>query len=218
VSRLRRNRRSREEFNGVRLKFTGMSGGAPDYPVSQRSTAPTVGHTIFARRVDTPTVGRGHRTVRCAPDSVRCAPDSVRCANCRESATVGCTRKGRRSRTGQLQRRSGGTPDCPVRHPIEGKISLPRMSPTAPSCLGAIKGTPRRMEESPKHTLSILSLPHSVSAHLIDPVSDLSSVLVVNSLCFILSSSLGLCACVLMLICVCCFPSLTFVLLCDHQL
>jgi hypothetical protein len=52
------------------------------------------------------------------------------------------------------------------------------------------------MEESPKHSLSILSLPHSVSAHLIDRVSDLSSVLVVNSLCFILSSSLGLCACV----------------------
>jgi hypothetical protein len=41
--------------------------------------------------------------------------------------------------------------------------------------------------------LSILRLPHSVSAHLIDRVSDLSSVLVVNSLCFILSSSLGLC-------------------------
>jgi hypothetical protein len=31
------------------------------------------------------------------------APDSVRCANCRKSATVGCARKGRRSRTGQLQ-------------------------------------------------------------------------------------------------------------------
>jgi hypothetical protein len=68
-----------------------------------------------------------------------------------------------------------------VRHPIEGKICLPRMPPTAPSCLGGIeKGTPRRMEEKPKHTLSILSLPHSVSAHLIDHVSDLSSVLVVN--------------------------------------
>jgi hypothetical protein len=52
------------------------------------------------------------------------------------------------------------------------------------------------MEESPKYSLSILSLTHSVSAHLIDCVSDLSSVLVVNSLCFILSSSLGLCACV----------------------
>jgi hypothetical protein len=45
--------------------------------------------------------------------------------------------------------------DCPVRHPTEGKISLPRLSPMAPNCLGAIKGTPRRMEESPKHTLSI---------------------------------------------------------------
>jgi hypothetical protein len=83
----------------------------------------------------------------------------------------------------------------------------------APSCLGAIKGTPRRIKESPKHTLSILSLPHSISTHLIDCVSDLSSVLAVNSLRFILSSSLGLCACVLLRICVCCFPPL---LLCFH--
>jgi hypothetical protein len=50
--------------------------------------------------------------------------------------------------------------------------------------------------ESPKHSLSILRLPHSISVHLINCVSDLSSVLVVNSSCFILSSSLGLCACV----------------------
>jgi hypothetical protein len=42
-----------------------------------------------------------------------------------------------------------------------------------------------RMEESPKHTLSILSLLHSVSTYLIDFVSDLSSVLVVNLLRFI---------------------------------
>jgi hypothetical protein len=33
---------------GVRLKITGLSGGAPDYPVSQRSAAPTVGHAIRA--------------------------------------------------------------------------------------------------------------------------------------------------------------------------
>jgi hypothetical protein len=52
------------------------------------------------------------------------------------------------------------------------------------------------MEETLKHSLSILSLPHSVSAHLIDCVSDLCFVLVVNSLFFILSSSLGLCVCV----------------------
>jgi hypothetical protein len=75
---------------------------------------------------------------------------------------------------------SGGAPDCLVRHPTEGKICLPRMPPPARSCLGAIKETSRCMEESTKHTLSIRSLPHSVSAHLIDRVSDLSSILVVN--------------------------------------
>jgi hypothetical protein len=41
------------------------------------------------------------------------------------------------------------------------------------------------MEESPKHSLSNSKSPHSVSTHLIDRVSDLSSVLAVNSLCFI---------------------------------
>jgi hypothetical protein len=82
-----------------------------------------------------------------------------------------------------------------------------------PSCLGAIKGTPRRMEELPKHSLSILRLPHSVSAHLIDCVSDLSSVLVVNTLCFVSSSSLGLCV---LQICVCCSPTLLLCILCDQ--
>jgi hypothetical protein len=38
-------------------------------------------------------------------------------------------------------------PDCPVRHSTEGKDDLPSLPPTTPSCLGAIKGTPRRMEE-----------------------------------------------------------------------
>jgi hypothetical protein len=41
------------------------------------------------------------------------------------------------------------------------------------------------MEETPKHSLSNSKSPHSVSAHLIDRVSDLSFVLAVNSLCFI---------------------------------
>jgi hypothetical protein len=69
--------------------------------------------------------------------------------------------------------------------PTEGKNCLPYWLPTAPSCLGAIKGTPRRMEETIKKSLSISKSPHFVSAHLIDRVSDLSSVLAVNSLCFI---------------------------------
>jgi hypothetical protein len=41
------------------------------------------------------------------------------------------------------------------------------------------------MEESLKHSLSNSKSTHSVSTHLIDRVSDLSSVLAVNSLCFI---------------------------------
>jgi hypothetical protein len=54
------------------------------------------------------------------------APDSVRCA-----------------------------PDCPVRPKTEGKDGLPDLFSTAPSCLGAIKGTPRRMEEYTKHSYNI---------------------------------------------------------------
>jgi hypothetical protein len=43
----------------------------------------------------------------------------------------------------------GGAPDCPVRQPTEGKNCLPNGDPRAPSCLGAIKGTPRRMYTIP---------------------------------------------------------------------
>jgi hypothetical protein len=39
VSHPRRSRRSREVINGVRIKLTGLSDGAPDCPVSQRSAA-----------------------------------------------------------------------------------------------------------------------------------------------------------------------------------
>jgi hypothetical protein len=52
------------------------------------------------------------------------APDSVRCA-----------------------------PDCPVRPTTEGKDGLPDLFSTAPSCLGAIKETPRRMEGENQATL-----------------------------------------------------------------
>jgi hypothetical protein len=109
----------------------------------------------------------------------------VRCANGSKSSTVGCAKLGRQFAPDSEQGMSGGAPDCPVRHPTEGKYCLPRMPPTAPSCLGAIKGTPRRMEESSKHTLSILNHSHSVFAHSIDILSDLSSVLVVNFVLFI---------------------------------
>jgi hypothetical protein len=150
---------------------TGLSG-------EPMAASATVGRQIRGRCLARSNGRQGHRIVRCAPDSVRCA-------NGYNSATVGCAILERRSAPNNEQWMSGGAPDCSVRHPREGKNCLPRMLSTAPSCLGAIKGTPRRMEESPKHTLSILSLPHSITVQLIDFLSDLSSVLVVNLLRFI---------------------------------
>jgi hypothetical protein len=66
----------------------------------------------------------------------------------------------------------------PVCQATEGKNCLPEMLSTAPSCLGAIKGTPRHMEEHTKQPLSIVDLSHFILAHLFDILSDLSSVLV----------------------------------------
>jgi hypothetical protein len=62
---------------------------------------------------------------------------------------------------------SGGASDCPVRQATKGKNCLPGMLSTAPSCLGAIKGTPRRMEEYTKHPLSIPKHQDLISAHSI---------------------------------------------------
>jgi hypothetical protein len=109
--------------------------------------------------------------------------------------------------------------DCPVHHLTEGKIGLPSWPPTAPSCLGAIKGTPKRMEENTKHSLSILRHPDSAPTHLIRRVSDLSSIRVVNSLCCPLRSSLHLCAwlCCVFESCVCCSPPLLLCFFCDHH-
>jgi hypothetical protein len=193
--------RSREFVGDVRLKFTGLSGGAPDCPVSQRSAEPTVGRAIRAWRVAEPTVRWGHQTIRCAPDSVWCANGS-------KSSTVGCANLGKQSAPDTEQCLSGGTPDCPVRYPTEGKNCLPGLLSTAPSCLGAIKGTPRRMEEDTKHTLNILRLPHFIFAHSIDILSDLSSVLVVKLLCFIWAQVLA-CVCAYCWdLCVLLFPPL----------
>jgi hypothetical protein len=54
-----------------------------------------------------------------------------------------------------------------VRQATEGKNCLPGMLSMAPSCLGAIKGTPRHMEENNKHPLSIPKHQDLISAHSI---------------------------------------------------
>ena len=147
----------------ARAAKTLLSLGAPDSVRCARlarANWPLSG--IHRRRM-----AKIHRTVRCAPDcpvsqqsatqsardawpgqrserhqTVRCAPDSVRCANGSKPPTVGCARTGKKS-----------APDCPVHQSTEGKICLPGLFSTAPSCLGAIKGTPRRMEENNEATL-----------------------------------------------------------------
>jgi hypothetical protein len=134
--------------------------------VKQRSPAPTVDREICGRRVAAPTVGRRHQTVRCAPDTPM-GPEGQQSDMpiLEGDHAPDC-----------LQDLSGGAPDCPVCHSTEGRNCLPRLSPTAPSYLGAIKGVPRRMEESLKHSLSILRLQDSKSTHLILCLSDLSSI------------------------------------------
>jgi hypothetical protein len=103
---LGRRSRSREFADGVRLKFTGLSGVHRTCPVRQICNG--------RQRSAVPFMERNR-----APDSVRCAPD------------------------------------CPVHPTTEGKDGLPDLFSTAPSCLGAIKGTPRRMEEYTKHSYNI---------------------------------------------------------------
>jgi hypothetical protein len=128
VSHSRRSRRSREKFNGVRLKFIGLSGGALDYSVIQRSTAQSA-RDAWARQRSAGGTGLSgvHRTVSGAPTAT----------NLQRSDAP--KKEGDRALDSYR--------DCPVCHPTEGKICLSRMPPTTPSCLGAIKGSPRRMEE-----------------------------------------------------------------------
>jgi hypothetical protein len=60
---------------------------------------------------------------------------------------------------------SGGASDCPVCQRTEGNNCLPNGDPTTPSCLGAIKGTPKRMEQNTKPLLNILRRLDSASTH-----------------------------------------------------
>jgi hypothetical protein len=64
------------------------------------------------------------------------------------------------------------------------------------------------MKEDTKHTLRILDPSHSVFAHSIGILSDLSSVLVVNLVLFFWAQVLALCVHIAMDLCVLLFPLL----------
>jgi hypothetical protein len=108
-----------------------------------------------------PMVTRPHQTVQCAKGT--------------EGSTVGFTIKGNKSST----RMSGA--------PTGRRQELPTKNvQTAPSCLGPIKGTPRRMEKHPKPPLNILWRLDSANTHLDYCDWDLSTSCVVNLLhCFL---------------------------------
>jgi hypothetical protein len=126
----------------------------------QRSAAQSARDAWTSQRSDGCTGLSGvHQTVRCAPDSVRCANGS-------KSAMVDCANLGRRSAPDSEQWMFGGAPDCPVRHPIEGKNCLLGLLPMASRPLGPIKGTSRRLKQAHKRSQqyytslgSILTLP-----------------------------------------------------------
>jgi hypothetical protein len=133
---------SRESATAPWLKITGLSGGAPDCLVSQqrlrqRSTTRSAGDAW-----PEPTVTRPHRTVSGAP----MGPKAQWSASPEEE----------RNRALFM---SDGALDCPVRQPTEGKNFLPNGDPTALSCLGAIKGTPRRMEQNNQASIEHLKMP-----------------------------------------------------------
>jgi hypothetical protein len=96
-----------------------------------------------------PTVGRANgrprnpRVTRGRPNGLKGAPDCP-------------VRQRLQNANGRLRqnRKEICTGQCPVRQATEGKNCLPGMLSTAPSCLWAIKGTPRRMEENTKAFLS----------------------------------------------------------------
>jgi hypothetical protein len=148
----RRTRRSREVAEGAAAIIHWTDRCALDCPVSQRRPSQRSAAQSAGDAWPGPTVTWSHRTIRCAKGT--------------EVSTVGFARKGMRSGTGQGLFMSGGAPDYPVRYPTEGKNYLPNGTPMTPSCLGAIKGTTRRMEHYTKHSLNILRRLDSANTHL----------------------------------------------------
>jgi hypothetical protein len=139
----------------------------------QRSAAQSAGDAWQLQRSATGTGLSGvHRTVSGAPTGPELQRSSVP------------EKKGDWHRTGYSS--------CPVVHQTircttrqKASLAFLDWSPTAPSFLGAIKGTPRHMEEQPKYSLSILRHPDFALVHSLCCVRDLSSIRVENSLCVI---------------------------------
>jgi hypothetical protein len=150
--------------DSAQTRSTGLSGGAPDSVRCVRLARANWPLSEIHRR----RTAIIHRTVRCAPDcpvsqrsATRSARDTwpsqrleggtghVRCANGSKAANSRLRHRrkeiGHRTVSGVHR-----TVRCARRQ--KARIAFLDCSQTAPSCLGAIKGTPRRMEEDTKHS------------------------------------------------------------------
>jgi hypothetical protein len=138
--------------NAARSRCTGLSGGAPDSVWCARLAAVNWLLSGLRRRC----TAINHRTVRW-------------CTRLSGEPTVGPANGRPRNPRTTRGKANGqkGAPDCPVRQATEDMNCLPGMLSTVPSCLGAIKGTPRRMEEDTKHSPSIPKHQDFISAHSI---------------------------------------------------
>jgi hypothetical protein len=130
---------------------SAQSGCTGQCPVRQAGSSELAALGFRRRRT-----AKNHRTVQW-------------CTGLSGEPTVGRANGRQRNPRATRGRANGqkGAPDCPVCQATEGKNCLPGMLSTAPSCLGAIKGTPRRMEENTKHSLSIPKHQDTNSAHSI---------------------------------------------------
>ena len=140
------------------------------------SGEPTVGRANGQPRDRRATRGRANGR-KGAPDCPVCT-GHVRCSN----GSQICNGRQRSASLSMETNRAPDSvrcaPDCPVRHETEGKDGLPDLFPTAPSCLGAIKGTPWRMEEDTKHSYNSSKHQDINLTHSFVILSDSSSVLV----------------------------------------
>jgi hypothetical protein len=155
----------RPDEQSLSRKCWGLCGyNSSDCLVCQPCARPTVDRTINEWHGTQPTVRRSHRTIRCA------------------TGTGGCNGRLRQKRKEITQcSLSGGALDCLVRPRTEGNQCLRNGAQTAPSCIGAIKGTPRLMEHNTKPPLNILRRLDSTSTHSVHCVWDLSTSLSCDS-------------------------------------
>jgi hypothetical protein len=98
----------------------------------------------------------------------------------------------------------GGAPNCLVRPRTEGNQGLPNGTPTTSSCLGAIKGTPRRMEHYTKKSLNIQQRRDIEFTTLLQYIEIWALVLSCNSIVLSLCSSHLFCVCESLQVCLVC--------------